>query len=100
VAARGLLSRRYDIMIAQRTRGRPLSEQGLLEEARVQAIALRQELAVHDQWEAAALDVAEILIAEGRLLEARRVIRKLRERDRWENARHAEIDDVWQGAGA
>lgn len=87
-------------MIAQRTRGRPLSEQGLLEEARVQAIALRQELAVHDQWEAAALDVAEILIAEGRLLEARRVIRKLRERDRWENARHAEIDDAWRRAGA
>lgn len=87
-------------MVAQRTRGRPLSEQGLLEEARVQAIALRQELAAHDEWEAAALEVAELLLAEGRALEARRLIRRLRERDRWENARHAEIDDAWRRAGA
>ncbi|GIW19414.1 hypothetical protein [Tepidiforma sp.] len=87
-------------MVAQRTRGRPVSDRGLLEEARVQALALRQELAAHDQWEAAALEVAELLLAEGRLLEARRVIRRLRLRDRWENARHAEIDDVWQEVGA
>ena len=85
-------------MVAQR--GRPPTPLALLEEARVQAVALRQELAAHDQWEAAALEVAELLAAEGRSLEARRVIRLLRERDRWENARHAEIDDVWRGAGA
>lgn len=87
-------------MVAQRTRGRPITDAGLLEEARVQAMALRRELAAHDQWEAAALEVAELLLGEGRTLEARRVIRQLRLRDRWENARHAEIDDVWREAGA
>ncbi|QFG02142.1 hypothetical protein [Tepidiforma bonchosmolovskayae] len=76
--------------------GRPISTQGLLEEAKVQALALRHELEPHDQWEAAALEVAEILIAEERLVEAQRLIRRLRERDRWENQRHAEIDAVWR----
>jgi hypothetical protein len=28
---------------------------------------------------------------------ARRIVSKLIERDKWENARHAEIDDVWRG---
>ncbi|GIW15664.1 MAG: hypothetical protein KatS3mg063_1517 [Tepidiforma sp.] len=81
-------------MIARR--GRPISTQGLLEEAKVQALALRHELEPHDQWEAAALEVAEILIAEERLDEARRLIRMLIVRDRWENQRHAEIDQVWR----
>jgi hypothetical protein len=76
--------------------GRPISTQGLLEEARVQALALRHELDRHDQWEIAALEVAELLIAEQRLVEAQRLIRRLRERDRWENQRHAEIDQVWR----
>jgi len=76
--------------------GRPISTQGLLEEAKVQALALRHELGRHDQWEAAALEVAELLISEQRLEEARRLIRRLRERDRWENQRHAEIDQVWR----
>jgi hypothetical protein len=76
--------------------GRPISTQGLLEEAKVQALALRQELEPHDEWELAALEVAELLIAEQRLVEARRLIRRLRERDRWENQRHAEIDQVWR----
>lgn len=77
-----------------------MSEQALVEEARVQALALRRELAAHDQWEAAALEVADLLVAEGRALEARRLIHRLRERDRWENARHTEIDEVWRGVGA
>jgi len=76
--------------------GRPMSVQGLLEEAKVQALALRHELGRHDQWEMAALEVAELLIAEQRLVEAQRLIRRLRERDRWENQRHAEIDQVWR----
>jgi len=76
--------------------GRPISMQGLLEEAKVQALALRHELGRHDQWEMAALEVAEILIAEQRLVEARRLLRELRRRDRWENQRHAEIDAVWR----
>jgi hypothetical protein len=70
--------------------------QGLLEEARVQALALRHELDRHDHWEAAALEVAEQLIADGRLDEAQRLIRMLIVRDRWENRRHAEIDQVWR----
>jgi hypothetical protein len=73
-----------------------MSTQGLLEEARVQALALRHELGRHDQWEAAALEVAEQLVAEGRLDEAQRIIRMLLIRDRWENQRHAEIDQVWR----
>jgi regulator of PEP synthase PpsR (kinase-PPPase family) len=73
-----------------------MSTQGLLEEARVQALALRQELEPHDQWEAAALEVVELLIADERLEEARRLIQRLRVRDRWENQRHAEIDAVWR----
>jgi outer membrane PBP1 activator LpoA protein len=77
-------------------RGRPMSTQGLLEEAKVQALALRQELEPHDQWEAAALEVAELLIAEERLDEARRLLRQLRRRDLWENERHSEIDAVWR----
>jgi len=76
--------------------GRPISTQGLLEEARVQALALRQELGRHDHWELAALEVAEQLVAEGRLDDAQRLIRMLIVRDRWENQRHAEIDAVWR----
>ena len=82
-------------MVTRSRPGRPISTQGLMEEARVQA-ALRHELDRHDQWETAALEVAELLVAEGRHLEARRLLRRLRERDRWENQRHAEIDQIWR----
>lgn len=47
-----------------------MSSTGLLEEARVQALALRHELVAHDEWEAAALEVAELLLAEVRVLKA------------------------------
>jgi len=83
-------------MVSHARPGRPLSQQGLLEEARVQALSLRHELGRHDRWEAAALEVAELLVAEGRLIEARRLLRQLRIRDRWENERHDEIDEVWR----
>jgi hypothetical protein len=84
-------------MIARRTRGRPPTTSGLLEEARVQAISLRHELSRHDTWELAALDALDALLAAGDVVGARRIASKLIERDRWENARHAEIDDVWRG---
>jgi hypothetical protein len=73
-----------------------MTVQGLLEEAKVQALALRHELGRHDEWEMAALEVVEQLVADGRLDEAQRVIRLLIVRDRWENQRHAEIDQVWR----
>jgi hypothetical protein len=73
-----------------------MTVQGLLEEAKVQALALRHELGRHDQWEMAALEVVEQLVAEGRLDDAQRLIHMLIVRDRWENQRHAEIDQVWR----
>ena len=54
-------------MVAQR--GRPPTPLALLEEARVQAVALRQELAAHDQWEAAAMSGAAIIRARSRALD-------------------------------
>lgn len=80
-------------------RGRPMSLTGLLEEARVQAIALRQVLGRHDEWEASALAATEVLLARGDTERARRLVRELRLRDRWENQRHAEIDGVWREVG-
>jgi hypothetical protein len=77
-----------------------MTDHGLLEEARVQALALEQELRPHDAWEAAALATVEQLIELGRPRDALRLVRELRRRDLWENARHAEIASVWRERSA
>lgn len=83
----------------RRRPGRPLSERGVIEEAKVQAMALRQELAVHDAWEARALAAAEEFVVRGDRERAARLLRALRVRDRRENERHREIDAVWRTEG-
>lgn len=84
--------------VARRARGRPPKIESLAEEARVQALSLEAELSVHDSWEIEALAMARRIVAMGRTREALQLLDRLIERDRWENARHREIADVWRRA--
>ena len=84
----------------ERKRGRPVSIDGMVAEARVQAYSISYELARHDQWELAALESVDLLLAEGDVVGARRVVADLRVRDvRVENPLHREITDVFEESG-
>ncbi|MBI5289924.1 MAG: hypothetical protein HY873_13205 [Chloroflexi bacterium] len=81
------------------TRGRTPTFDGLLAEARVQAYSVSHELGRHDQWELAALEALDLLLREGDVIGARRVVAELRRRDVVvENPLHREITDVFETA--
>lgn len=70
---------------------RPMSAEGLREEAQCELVAIGHELLKHDIWEMATYDAMDALIAAGQAEEARELLAKLRRRDIEENKAHRAI---------